>query len=197
MIGLEELSAEMLRVYFRPADIGPDGYPCRWHKTAERYTDDGMMVILPSIKTFVRECAGNRCERCGHPYNGGGEWSPCDEKCEHGDGPVRVNLERGDARTVCVDAQWRILTVHHLNGVKHDCRWWNLVALCQRCHLSVQSRVVMERPFYGEHSQWFREYVAGFYAWRYLGIELTRAETIARLDELLELEHRQLTIGGE
>ena len=32
------------------------------------------------------------------------------------------------------------LTVHHLNGVKSDCRYENLVALCQRCHLHIQGR---------------------------------------------------------
>lgn len=33
-----------------------------------------------------------------------------------------------------------VLTVHHLNGIKSDCRFDNLVALCQRCHLSIQSK---------------------------------------------------------
>ena len=31
-------------------------------------------------------------------------------------------------------ANGRVLTVHHLNMLKNDCRWQNLVALCQRCH---------------------------------------------------------------
>ena len=84
---------------------------------------------------------------------------------------------------------WRILTVHHLNGAKDDCRWWNLLALCQRCHLSIQGRVNPERPWVmTEHTPWFRPYVAGFYAWKYRGEDLTREETMARLDELLELE---------
>lgn len=38
----------------------------------------------------------------------------------------------------CVET-WHVLTVHHLNGDKADCRWENLVALCQRCHLSIQA----------------------------------------------------------
>lgn len=33
-----------------------------------------------------------------------------------------------------------VLTVHHLNMLKPDCRWQNLVALCQRCHLHIQHR---------------------------------------------------------
>lgn len=32
------------------------------------------------------------------------------------------------------------LTVHHLNGIKSDCRASNLVALCQRCHLSIEAK---------------------------------------------------------
>jgi 5-methylcytosine-specific restriction endonuclease McrA len=31
------------------------------------------------------------------------------------------------------------LTVHHLDGDKANCAGWNLVALCQRCHLSIQA----------------------------------------------------------
>lgn len=31
------------------------------------------------------------------------------------------------------------LTVHHVNGIKADCTYNNLVALCQRCHLRIQA----------------------------------------------------------
>ncbi len=34
----------------------------------------------------------------------------------------------------------RVLTVHHLDGDKSNCEDWNLVAMCQRCHLSVQAK---------------------------------------------------------
>lgn len=88
------------------------------------------------------------------------------------------------------------LTVHHLDNNKSNCVWWNLTALCQRCHLSIQGRVDMDRPWVmEEHSEWFRPYVAAFYAWKYLGKELTREETEARLDELLALE-RAAVLGG-
>ena len=83
---------------------------------------------------------------------------------------------------------WRILTVHHLDGDKSNCRWWNLAPLCQRCHLSIQGRVVMEQPYIFEHSEWFKPYVAGFYAWKYLDEDLTREEVEARMEELLALE---------
>lgn len=92
---------------------------------------------------------------------------------------------------------WRILTVHHLDGDKGNCRWWNLLALCQRCHLSIQGRVNPDRPWVmTEHSEWFRPYVAGFYAWKYLGEVLDREQTMARLDELLGLE-RAAVLGGD
>ena len=56
------------------------------------------------------------------------------------------------------------LTVHHLDMNPANCEWWNLVALCQRCHLQVQAKVVMSRIWMFEHSGWFKPYVAGYYA---------------------------------
>lgn len=172
-------------------ELGRDGYPPAWHE---------------SIKHVVREASGHRCVRCGHPYEkGAGEWSRCDEHCAHGT-PVRVTHDEGATWatiTQCepddglvaallrlgrVEARWRILTVHHLDGDKTNCRWWNLAALCQRCHLRIQRRVQMERVWPWEHSDWFKPYVAGYYAWTFLGEELDRAATESRLNELLALE---------
>ena len=173
------------RVY-APEECGKDGYPFAWH--GKQLVDDleiGLMTLrggVPAIKDLVREQAGNRCVRCGHPYKKGmGEWSPCDEHCRHHAGGTRRTHE-------FTEAQWRILTVHHLNGDKADCRWWNLASLCQRCHLRIQRTVVMPRVFPWEHSEWFKAYAAGWYAHSYLGEDLTREETMARLDELLSLE---------
>lgn len=81
----------------------------------------------------------------------------------------------------------RMLTVHHLDGDKSNGRWWNLLALCQACHLSVQARVIPERSWLFEHSAWFRVYVAGFYAHYYGGRAITRAEAEADLDHWLRL----------
>jgi hypothetical protein len=178
------LDSDLLRLYSTD-ELGPDGYPPEWHAT---------------IKHAVRAQALNRCVRCWHPYengkHGNGEWSECDVYCTHGE-PRRyrsadeqteihgqlVRVTRG-----WYEAQWRILTVHHLDGNKANCRWWNLISLCQRCHLTIQGRVVLERAFIFEHSKWFKPYASGWYSHKYLGEEISREEALARQDELLGLE---------
>ncbi len=179
----------LFRIYGED-ELGADGYPFAWHRLD--YDDLGIGVLTtraPGIKHLVREQAGHRCERCHHPYrngeHGSGEWTPCDEQCSHS--LLHIEADEGTEAGV-QSALWRILTVHHLNGVKADCRWWNLSALCQRCHLTIQGRVVMERAFIFEHSDWMKPHAAGFYADKYLGEQLTREQTLARLDELLGLE---------
>ena len=165
-----------------------------------------------AIKDQIREEAQNRCERCWHPYSKGeGEWSRCDESCCHG-GPLRVLEEEdgfptriyecpprqdvagvrfgGLSPVAHIEARYRILTVHHLDEDKANCRWWNLVALCQRCHLLMQRKVVMGRPYHYEHSEWFKPYAAAFYAFKYLGEDLDRATVMARMPELLALEYQ-------
>jgi hypothetical protein len=178
---------------YEPSELGPDGYPPEWHEL---------------IKHEVRERARNRCVRCLHPYvKGSGEWSACDTLCKH-EGPLRLRCWHGEdwkepdeyevnwhnvygrlaPDASVLEARWRILTVHHLDGVKANCRWWNLAALCQRCHLQVQGRVRMERVYPWPHSEWFKPYVAGYYAWTYLGEDLDRPTVEARLGDLLALE---------
>lgn len=188
---------------YHATDAGKDGYPLAWHET---------------IKHAVREQAGHRCIRCKHPYRNGehgrGEWSPCDRLCEHDDkdgcchalyrpgeagGAIRpdqatdikVFREWAFDHGMIVESAWRILTVHHLDEVKLNCRWWNLAALCQRCHLTIQGRVKMHRPYFLEHSEWMKPYVAGFYALVHLKEELTREQVMGRLDELLALASRE------
>ena len=56
------------------------------------------------------------------------------------------------------------LTVHHLDMDKSNCAAWNLPALCQRCHLSVQGRVDFAQQYMLEHSEWMKPYVDGFKA---------------------------------
>jgi hypothetical protein len=84
----------------------------------------------------------------------------------------------------------RVLTVHHLDGAKANCRWWNLAALCQRCHLHIQGTVKMHQGFMFEHSEWFKPYAAGYYAHSLLGLELSYGEVMRRLEELLCLQRR-------
>jgi hypothetical protein len=145
-----------------------------------KYTEDWKAVQAAAVAA-----AGSRCVRCHHPYvkgaHGNGEWSPCDCHCRH-DGKLWVDGKW--------QAQWRILTCHHFDGNKANNADWNIMALCQRCHLQIQGKVDPETPYFLEHSEWIRPYVGGFYAKKYLGLDLTREETMARLDELLALECR-------
>ena len=55
------------------------------------------------------------------------------------------------------------MTVHHFDGDKANCARWNLMPLCQRCHLSVQARVNPERPLMFAPNVWAMPYIAGFY----------------------------------
>jgi len=199
------MSDDLLRVYFDPKEIGGDGYPYKWHQQTSMLRPDmgpDVTEVVFPIKDMIRERDGHRCLRCRHPYTKGeGEWSRCDDQCRHG-GPVQLLSTEGwvDVRPTpsawgasvhaagSGRAQWRILTVHHLNGVKYDCRWWNLVSLCQRCHLTIQGKVIMDRPWSKPHSEWFRPFVAGFYAWKYLDEEISREEAVERMDQLLALE---------
>ena len=197
---MPQVNTDVLREYHPGRDrFGDDGYPVEWHTT---------------VKHLVRQLAGHRCIRCHHPFIVGtdGEWSRCDEHCDHG-GPFQIRARGdfvwteynggGEAQTLRegdppleLEARWRVLTVHHFDGVKANCRWWNLGALCQRCHLSVQTRVIMEREWHHEHTAWFRPYVAGYYAYSLLGQDLSREQTEERLEELLTLQHRQLRLEG-
>ena len=59
-----------------------------------------------------------------------------------------------------------MLTVHHLDLNPQNCAWWNIPALCQKCHLQIQHKVVMEQDWMLDHSRWFRPYVAVYYGIR-------------------------------
>lgn len=54
-----------------------------------------------------------------------------------------------------------VLTVHHLDMNKANCEWWNLAALCQRCHLKIQARVDMKQGFLFGHTEWMQPFIAG------------------------------------
>ena len=59
-----------------------------------------------------------------------------------------------------------MLTVHHLDLNPANCAWWNIPALCQKCHLQIQHKVILERDWMFEHTPWFRPYVAVYYGVR-------------------------------
>jgi hypothetical protein len=181
-------------------------YPADWDQIGDRVrTEAGHRCIRCGHRYEVGKHKG--CK---------GEWTPCDETCTHA-GPLGVMSDLDYAAIepdtlvnprmipqgalpagavvagfrvsrMTVLARWRILTVHHLDGNKANCEWWNLLPLCQRCHLQIQTRVNPEIPYFLEHSDWFRPYVAGFYAHKYEGRTITREEAVARMDELLALE---------
>jgi hypothetical protein len=88
--------------------------------------------------------------------------SKCDDLCTHGGEP-----------------KIRILTVHHLDGHKANNAWWNLLALCQVCHLQIQGKVIPEQPYLWPHTPWFIPYACGFYAHYHAGLTITRQEADA------------------
>lgn len=57
----------------------------------------------------------------------------------------------------------RTLTVHHFDGDKANNRPWNLMALCQACHLSVQARVDPRTALMFDPRRWAMPYIAGMY----------------------------------
>ncbi|MGE4163890.1 MAG: HNH endonuclease signature motif containing protein [Vicinamibacterales bacterium] len=132
----------------------------------------------PAIHDRVRAEAGHRCIRCGHPAEGIKARRPCEPRCTHLD-----------------DGKPRVLTVHHLDGNKSNNVWWNLLALCQVCHLTIQAKVIPDRPYLWEHTPWFRPYVAGYYA-ACAGFALTRAEIEAQLEYWLNVGQPWRAEGG-
>lgn len=139
----------------------PNSYPPEW----------------PDVARAVKEAAGWRCVRCGHPHERPAARIVCDDRCDAVRHPGGLN-----------DGRQRVLTVHHADGNKANLAWWNLLPLCQVCHLQIQGKVKMERQWVFEHSEWFKPYVAGWYAYIYLGQQLSREEVEGRLSELLALE---------
>lgn len=97
----------------------------------------------------------------------------CDWKC------IRCGHPHESASGHC-------LTIHHLDNNKSNCAWFNLACLCQRCHLTIQSKVVLERAWYLPHSEWFKPYAAGYYA-HINGLPDDKESVLAYMDELLEI----------
>ncbi len=170
--------------------LRPDGYPINW----------------ATVSTHIKFRSNWRCVRCGHDHEapGPGNRKPCTKHCDLSRHPEVIDCPETAAEIERLILEgygpdfwpaWpmqrqRVLTVHHLDGDKTNLAWWNLAALCQVCHLSVQGRVDLKQAYMLEHSDWFKPYIAGYYAWRYLGKMLSRSKIDSRLDELLALERR-------
>ena len=119
----------------------------------------------PEFARKLKDEASWQCVRCGHPHD---------------------------------PAAGYTLTVHHLTMAKDEPfeHWWAFLPLCQRCHLSIQGRVDLNRPWVmAEHSEWFKPFVGGYFAWKYLGEVLSRDEVMDRLPELLDIE-RRIVLGA-
>ena len=111
------------------------------------------------------------------------------------DGKEKRRLARESVGNICVRCKspsvpGRILTTHHFDGDKSNDAWWNLLPLCQVCHLHIQGKVDPETPFFFEHTNWIKPYVAGFYAKKYEGKDLTRKQVEKRIEKLLAYERR-------
>jgi hypothetical protein len=132
----------------------------------------------PLLKQLAKNAAGNRCVRCHHPFTVGGTPLACDVLCDHSRGRARDGVHDFDTPGLNFG-------VHHLDGDKGNSRWWNLLPLDNSCHLTIQAKVVPEQGYMHEHSAWFLPFVAGFYAWKYGGLETTRAEVEADLERFL------------
>jgi hypothetical protein len=137
------------------------------------------------ISIATKEAAGHRCVRCHHPFTPTGSAMLCDVRCDDQRG---FHLRRGRATPLHMVRLAGInYGVHHLDGDKSNCAWWNLLALCNSCHLTVQSRVIVDRPWILDHSDWFRPYVAGFYAHYYGELAISREEAVADIDRFLSM----------
>lgn len=104
------------------------------------------------IATEVKEQAGWKCVRCGHPHE----------------------PETGYT-----------LTVHHIDLDPSNSQWWNMAALCQRCHLHIQGKVFLEQFWAFDHSPWFQPYVAGYYA-SLLGLPTDRRYVEQNIKSILD-----------
>lgn len=128
-------------------------------------------INWPAIAKAVKDAANWRCIRCLHPHEGAwkqsqkqkGQVQPaqCDLACRHDD-----------------DGKQRVLTVHHLDLNKANVAWWNLAALCQACHLSVQARVDFHQFYMLDHTPWMRPYIKGWTTYQITGLTIVNVRHV-------------------
>lgn len=148
----------------------------------------------PDVALVVKRSAGWRCVRCQHRFH---DMEKRDLDCD----PICLSTGRCRHRIIVHREGAHNFTVHHLDGNKSNVVWWNLLALCNSCHLTIQAKLIPERPYLWEHSEWFKIYAAGFYASFYGKIEITRAQAAADTAHYLALGqpwlHESTTTAGE
>ena len=133
----------------------------------------------PAVALRVKVEARWRCVRCRHPFHDMDKRAlACDPICDRLRCRAAAIAERGGQHN---------FTVHHLDGDKANVAWWNLLALCNACHLTIQAKVIPDRPYLWEHSEWFKPYVAAFYAFYHAGAQLAREEVGSDLHFYLAL----------
>jgi hypothetical protein len=162
----------------------PNAYPPDW----------------PAISLATRAAAGWRCVRCRHPFTPEGRPLRCDNLCDELRGrlvrPYRPGLDERPRPSALCPHDWERpglnYGVHHLDGDTRNSAWWNLLAECNSCHLTTQSRVIVERPYILAHSEWFVPYVCGWYAHYYGKLAITREEALADPARFLAMGQPQL-----
>lgn len=83
------------------------------------------------------------------------------------------------------------LTVHHLDLNPANNHWWNLAALCQRCHLKIQNRIDIHQFWMFGHTEWFKPYVAGHHAF-IVGLPDNKKFVSEHLEDLIDLNFEEL-----
>ncbi len=73
------------------------------------------------------------------------------------------------------------LTTHHIDLDKMNCAWWNLVALCQRCHLSWQNVFIIGQLWLFKPPAWLER--RGWYIRGKNALLETRAEIYKITDQ--------------
>ena len=148
------------------------------------------------ISTRAKEAADYRCVRCHHPFAtamAAGAPKLCDGLCDPSKG---LHAKRGIGSVYHPERLRGInYGVHHFDGDKSNPRWWNLMALCNSCHLTIQALVIPERPWLFEHSEWMRPYVAGYYAYAFGGLEISRDETERDIERFIAMGQPWLAVA--